>query len=689
MMQKDKYLISEISPSLTLAAEIVIELSIALKNCQIYGEKHSIVSKSIERSFLKIKDAFNLKFGLKFNFAKNTIIYEQNYLDKKNPIFSRFAFNLWGIGITSLEFKDGLTKEELLNFIVFLNEKKDSKSELIDKVSFPHIFIEYFTLSSIRVEKKEEISQEDKKKAEELWEEFLFAFSEQKELPTSEKSVSQSVVYLAKKLSEQAKEKEKDYGSAMIDYLKKMDSSFRRKGILSQTELGNKIKTFIETMDPTLRQQVLVSCLTTEELSPNILEELLKISNINLIMDALSKLNSESRAIPLTVYRTLTMLSMLEGEEILGGDESFDELASKEITEDRFQALLDALLSDDQRFEYTSEEYEEKIEKFQIYADEMAKKETHLSTKSLFSQASAYSHFLGISSELLDICKTDTNISESIAIKLNDIFTHFLNTKQYGGCLKIIALKKKAEFLDPKISALNYVWEEDDKINYFIDLIKSDDKTEAIISSKILSAIGKKAVGSLIEILKTSTKMNQRIHTLNSLIEMEDNPAFYLLELLNKPEPWYLQRNIVYIFKKRKDPSGIEKFKELWNYSHIKVKIEIIYYLYSIKNKEWINYFKEAISSPVEEMVLLAARMITKVRWDEPIQMVIERAQNIPPHKISSNYHKQLLHFLAKSGNKKALNFISCLPINVKTFFPWQKTNLKKYVFELLKEYKK
>lgn len=170
---------------------------------------------------------------------------------------------------------------------------------------------------------------------------------------------------------------------------------------------------------------------------------------------------------------------------------------------------------------------------------------------------------------------------------------------------------------------------------------------------------------------------------------MEDNPAPQLLELLKKQQPWYLIRNVVYILKKRKDPSGIEKFKEIWGYSHIKVKIEIISYLYTIKCKEWLDYFKEAVLSPIEEMVLLSARMIAKIKWDEAIQIVIERSKSIPPHKTGSNFHKQLLQFLAKSGNKKAITFISCLPINVKTFFPWQKTNLKKYVFELLKEYKK
>lgn len=504
-----------------------------------------------------------------------------------------------------------------------------------------------------------------------------------------ERAISQSVVQLAKKLSEKTKKKEKDYGSAVVDYLKKIDTSSRQKRILQKTELGHKIKTFIETIDPTLRQQIIVSCLTTEELSTNILQELLQMSNINVVMEALSKLNSENRTIPLSTYRTLTMLSMLEENTKAVDEEALDDFELKEISSEKLQTLLDTLLSDDQRFEYSSEEYEEKIEKFQEYADEMAKRETHLSAKSFFSETNTNSHFLGIATELLDRFKTDTNIAENVAGRLNEIFNYFLNTKQYGGCLKCLSLKKEAEKQDPKISALNFVWEEEEKINYFIELLKSDEKQEAIIASKILSLIGKRSIGPLFKLLKTSTKINHRIHSLNALIEMEDNPAPLLLELLKKQQPWYLIRNIVYILKKRKDPSGIEKFKEIWGYSHIKIKIEIISYLYSLKCKEWLGYFKEAVLSPIEEMVLLSARMIAKIKWDEAIQIVIERAKSIPPHKIGSNFHKQLLQFLAKSGNKKAINFISCLPINVKTFFPWQKTNLKKYVFELLKEYKK
>lgn len=684
---KEKHLVADISPALTLAAEVIIELSIALKNIYIYDKNHKIVIKSIERAYNRIKNALNLKYVLKYHFAKNTIIYEQIYLDKKNPIFTRFANNLWEISITSLEFREGLNVEELLDFLSFVKNLKSSKDNKNINVSFRNIIIEFLDINLLKVEKKEEITEEDKKIAEKLWEEFLFTISKDDKEMVETRSVSQSVVYLAKKLSEQAKEKEKDYGSAVVDYLKKLDSSYRRKGILSQTELGNKIKAFIETMDPALRQQILVSCLTTEELSENILQELIRISNIDLIMDALSKLNSESRAIPLTVYRTMTLLSMLEGESQSSKED--EDFFIQEISGEKLQALLDTLLSEDQRFEYTSEEYEEKIEKFQEYSDEMAREKSYSSAKSLFSPTNINLHFMGVALEVLERCKSDTNLAECTVHKLNDIFMSFFSTNQYGGCLKCISLKKRAEELDPKVSALNFVWEEEEKIFFFIQLLKSEDRSEAIVASKILSQIGRKALAPLVEVLRNSNRMDHRIHALNAIIEMEYNPAPFLLDLLDKPQPWYLIRNIVYILKKRKDPLGIEKLKNLWHFSHIKVKMEFISYLYNLKNKDWITYFKDAIFSPIEEMVINAARLITKIKWDEVVQLVIERANLVPPHKIGGNFHKQLLYFLVKSGNKKAINYVSCLPINVRTFFPWQKNSLKNYITDLLKDYHK
>lgn len=97
------------------------------------------------------------------------------------------------------------------------------------------------------------------------------------------------------------------------------------------------------------------------------LQEILKMSNIELVMEALLKLNAESRAIPLTVYRTITLLSMLEGKE--KSKEELGDLPFQGISEERLQTLLDNLLLEDQRFEYSSEDYEEKIEKFQVYAE--------------------------------------------------------------------------------------------------------------------------------------------------------------------------------------------------------------------------------------------------------------------------------------------------------------------------------
>lgn len=685
---KDKYLLAEISPSLTLAAEVIIEMSIALKNFYLYDSRHKIVLRSIDRAYEKIKNAFNLKYNLKFHFTKGTIIYEQIYLDKKNPIFSRFANHLWEVSITGLEFREGLTQEELIEFLSFLKELKKSREIRNSRSSFKNIIIEFLDVSLFNVEEKQEITEEDKKIADRLWEEFLFNITGEKKETFQSQQISQSVLYLAKKLSEQAKEKEKDYGGAVVDYLKKLDSSCRRKNILSQTELGNKIKTFIENMDPALRQQIMVSCLTTEELSENILQELIKISNVNLIMEALSKLNNESRAIPLSVYRIITLLSMLQGENT-GQEDSIEDIFSEDVSGERLRALLDTLLAEEQRFEYASEEYEEKIEKFQEYADKMAREKTHSSAKSLFSQASVNLHFLGVASELLEKFKRDTNLAENLANRLNEIFLNFFNSRQYGGCLKCISLKKIAEKQDPKISTLDFLWEEEEKISFFIELLKSEDRSEAIIATKILTQIGKKALIYIMELLKTSEKMDQRIHVLNAIIDMEEDPAPYLLALLDKTQPWYLVRNIIYILKKRKDPSGIEKLKELWEASHIKVKIEFILYLYALKNREWMDYFKSALFSPFEELTIGAARLITKIKWDEVIQLVIERANSISSYKIAGNFHKQLLYYLVKSGNKKAINYVSCMPLNVKTFFPWQKNALKKYIFELLKDYKK
>lgn len=184
-----------------------------------------------------------------------------------------------------------------MNFIYLLNEFKDSKEKKPLNIVFKNINIELFDISSIKIEEKREITEEDKKIAEKLWDEFVFALTETKEQDLKERAISQ--------------------------------------------------------------------------------------------------------------------------------------------------------FSDDQRFEYSSEEYEEKIEKFQEYADEMAKRQANLSAKSFFSETNTNSHFLGIATELLDRFKTDTNIAENVAGRLNEIFNFFLNTKQYGGCLKCLSLKKKAEEQDP------------------------------------------------------------------------------------------------------------------------------------------------------------------------------------------------------------------------------------------------
>ncbi len=683
---------AEISPLLNIVAEFIIESNIALKKYQLYKAKHKTAQASIERVLKKLKDFFSLSPQLKLYFIRNTIIFEQNYLDKNNPIFNQFISHFSSLRILGLEIKKGVEKGEIEDLFNFLNKYKQPKyKKELEKIEnhenfSPNIKLEILKVSEVHIIKKDEVSPIDKETSEKLWEEFLFHLSGGAEDKIQSNVVSKSVIDLAKNISQEARERGKDYSTAVVDYLKKIDINYRQKGILSKSEFGKKIKTLIEEMDAPLRQQIIASCLTDEKISSNILQELLEISEHKYVLDALEKLNSESRAIPLTVYRTLTMLSMLEGDEYQR--EEIGDPLLPEMDKSDFQALLDTLLAEDQRFEYSTPEYEEKIEKFQEYAGKMAKLKGKNFAKTTFSQAVTETHFLGISWEILEKFPKDLNIAEYIANRLNNIFKYFLKTKQLGGILKTIAMKNKLCLKDPKISALPFVWEEEENIKYLVDVLTGEDKSEALIGGKVLSLIGLKAVPHLLNILETSKKIEDRMNCLKALINMEENPSKILLDQLEKNPPWYLARNIVYIFKKRKEPMGAEVFKKIWGKVHPKVKIEIIYYLYLTRKKEWIEFFKDALSSSNEELVISAARLIVKIRWDEAVEAVMERVKAIPPWKIGDTFQKKLIEYLIKSGSIKAIGFVVNLPKTTKTLFPWQKISLQKYIKELLKENK-
>jgi hypothetical protein len=122
-----------------LLSEAVIELNISRRNISIYPPDHPSVENSLDHSFGLLQKIFQLRPEITLAVAKDALIIDDSYLDKKNKSYKEFALYLNRINIAFITFVKGITKEELYKFHRIISEKiTDTSPERLQQLFHEH-----------------------------------------------------------------------------------------------------------------------------------------------------------------------------------------------------------------------------------------------------------------------------------------------------------------------------------------------------------------------------------------------------------------------------------------------------------------------------------------------------------------------------------------------------------------------
>jgi hypothetical protein len=166
----------KIKVDVRLLSDAVIELNISRRNVSIYPQDHPSVENSLNRSFELLQKIFQLRPEITLAVAKDALIIDDSYLDRKNTGYKEFALYLNRINIAYITYMKGITKEELYKFHRIISEKiKDSSPELMQQLFSEHPldhikagFIDYGAFSF------EEDGTETGPLNAPLWERYIF-----------------------------------------------------------------------------------------------------------------------------------------------------------------------------------------------------------------------------------------------------------------------------------------------------------------------------------------------------------------------------------------------------------------------------------------------------------------------------------------------------------------------------------
>ena len=695
------------APALQSAvAELVIDLTIALKNASTYGEGHPSAVKSIEALANKLGDVFRNREELKLQFTGTFIIFEDSHLDRANPIYRQSSELFSSLGIAALTFYPGTTTQESAAFIssvITARRRRASPAEaraLLDGTGLKHIEVG-FLRDMLKFEERELVKIKGGNQAESLWDNYLVGLEQpggpqpliraarvstpkQSNREPDQAAKRKSKIKGPRELESETETDKAQYATAIVDYLRTLEGSEEGLGALGQAPLSAKIHTFVDSLNDDLRKQLLASTFASDELAPETVRVFAETLGEKRALEALQQLNDENRKIPTSLFRALSLLSFLQPAALATKSTN-----TSTETDNAQPKLLERLLAEGQQPSYISAEYEAKMQALQEFVGTRMDSEAPTpGDQAVFSDLDIEDHFLKTISSLLAGAPDDSKLTGAVLRGAGESLHFFLDRKLSAKCHEAIDLAHRAQLEASGLRTEASIWNSSGLLDRLVREIDSSDAEVAQNALDSFAWIGEAAVPKMLEALNNTARLSTRRRILDAFLKMEPFPSEALLPGLDQNETWYLQRNTLWLLRERLDSIGVEAAMTLWPHATVKVKAEIIEYLHALKHPKFTSFVKLALYDRSRWLALKVARNLS--RWDSPssTEELVRKIHGLPRWQLGSNFHVSLLNCLAQSGDPRVPSYLDFVRTSSRPLFSLQKQRLLKETDRLLSSLK-
>lgn len=660
-------------------AEFLIDFSTALKQDGVYGPNHPIARHHRERVLAKLQSTFRLQPRIHLHFAGETILCQDHFLDRRNPIYRQLAKQISGLGIAGISFDAGVSAQEVTGFLSALNAVRaerlapeEARSRLgaaaspLLQVDFLRDLIAFTTAESVHSGGEGEV--------ERLWKPFLLGLREAQARADGEAGEAPAEGAAVAAAAEPAAQ---DYAEAVIDYLKLVDRSQREKVLLAGRLAGVQLSELMGSLRPELREQIVSSVLTNSSVTPELRGSFVHLVGHEHLVGVLERLNASGGALPAGIAGAVALLSLAKPKMDLpivpapGGS-----AASAQA--------VDRLFEEERRHEYMPGEYERKLTDLENWARQAVNRSAEREPQAPpLSTAEAERHFLEVAGDLLTHVPEEEVVA-GVTAHAGRAFERNFEVPDRGQrqrALQIVALGRRLRRMSSPGAPLP--WERPELLDRVIALLAGKDADRADAAAAVLAAIGRPAVGALLGVF-ASHDLAIRHRAFNALVAMAEDPAPDLVSRLVPSEVWYVQRNVLAVLRERGDRTGIVAAKRLWPVAHPKVRVEMLHYFHAAQDPEALPYWEAAIDDKSQELAAASARLLLRWPWPEAAARLVERVRSTPAWQVGSDHHLELLRILARCGDPEARGYVEGLPGQLRAL-PWRAGRLRGELERLLR----
>ncbi|MCL5421588.1 MAG: HEAT repeat domain-containing protein [Nitrospirae bacterium] len=676
----------KLPPDARLLCETITDLNISRRNVSIYPRGHPAVERSLKRAFDSFRKLLGLKPELVLAVAKDSLIFDDFPLDKKNPVYREFALALSRMNVVTVTFLSGLTMDELYEFHMLLSgSSKDPSSyallqEAVQRAKFIHIkigLIDYGAFS-FSEGKTEEASSEGH-----LWERYVCGLLEGT-LQTEEASeVVQDVPSedLARFLNNALTDSlmEGAYDRVVNTFMGKMPGkAFSLKGIRKLMELINGLR-------PELKREFLASAVKTLSGDIPATEKALGELPLDKALELLKLMNEQKLDLPEQLENLFDKFSRFHQEGI---DDRF--FSGNVIMDDIVLSPdVEGSLGRDMSEPEGDEEYENEIRNLLHTDVPEALSEELEELKEECSDEHIEKDFNETILAFLLPESTSEEDCEYFLSLLKQQADHFLWTGQYGEALRNMRALDgniaENRFVNRTCGTLRY-YKSPEFISRLVDSLRimgRQAREEAVL---LCEYYGREVISPLIDALIEEESQAVRRFFLSLIAHFGESAVPEAVKRLGDSR-WFVKRNMIFIMSECGGKEALSHIRPYCHHENPKISVEAMKCLLKAGDSYGISALKDHLKSETKERVEQAITLSGSFRVREVIPDLIRLLKK---REVSSmDFHEKIpiVRALGQIGDPAALVALRDILSTKSLLFKGAVEKLREEIYAILKNF--
>ena len=671
-----------------LLSDAVIELNISGHNVSVYPKGHHLIDKSLDRAFDFLAKLFQLRDEITLAVAKDTLIIDDHFLDKNNPVFREFALTLSDRNIAYVTFQRGLSRDDIYAFQRFLlkedhpdmeeDYREESKGERLSHIKVG--FVDYNAFSF------DEHGDFQAATGRRLWEDYVFGLLEGRLGVAEASDVIRGVkpMALAKLLNRTIEKdfKEESYERVIGSYLRRTsDNAFSGSDLKKLTD-------FINGIRPELKRQFLTSAV--RNISENMDSAKISLGEISVdsVIDLISMIDEQKVVIPKPLKNLLGKFSLLNPGDISHITDKGEHLADDILISDDMINLM----TDGDFTTFVSDSYQAQIDKILKFD---ASKYSDADTKNIMEEFSETNIERGLNRVFLEMIATDTPFKSQP--EEQEHFVNILKARsglllEKGYCKEFLEEIRALELRNANGNVPGYVKDvlqyinSPEYISMLVDSLLAMGKQKSEDVLLLCDYYRERIAGPLIEALIEEDSQSNRKFLMSLIDRLKDVAVPELLSHL-KDSRWYVKRNMIYILDRCGHKDITSHIRPYARHENPKVSFPAIKFLLKAGDSEIIDVLRDLLNSEDRDMVEQAIELsgIFKVRDMVPDLMHMLRKKAITGADMTRKI--PVVKALGRIGDPAALDDFRNIISSKSILFKSSLEKLKEGIYHSLKNF--